>query len=132
MLSEPAVKSAIEHDPLPGLLARRWLGIALHRTGDPARASTLLTASAFAYGEALDPSLGFAVDVSLVHDHAERARQGAPDPEGVSIVLDRLAKFEAVAARLERKVATARRAARTPSALARALDALALAAGRLA
>lgn len=132
VLSQPAVHGAIEHDPLPGLVARRWLGLALHRTGDPARASTLLAASAFAYGDALDPSLRFAVDVNLLHDLAERALAGAPDPEGAAALLERLAGFEAVSARLHRRLGAARRAVRAPRALAVSLHALADAAGRLA
>ncbi len=132
VLSTPDVQSAIEHDPLPGLVARRWLGIALHRTGEGARASTLLTSGAFAYGDALDPSLRFAVDVGVAHDLAEQARAGAADPDRTAIVLDRLAGFEAVTTRLGRKLDAARRALGRSRSLGRALEALALAAGRLA
>lgn len=131
-LDHPAVHDAIARDPLPGLLARRWLGLALHRLGDADRGSSVLAASGFAYGVALEPSLRFAADVNTLHDVAERARTGALDIADAREALARIAAFEAAARVLARGLARADRSLRSRARAAAALHALALDAGRLA
>ncbi len=123
---------AIARDPLPGLVARRWLGLALSRLGDGARGSTLLGASRFAYGDALEPSLCFVADVNALHDVAERARRGELDTHAARIVIARLASFEGATTRLARALAAAERSLGGTTRAAAALHRLALEAGRLA
>lgn len=131
-LEHPAVQLAIAHDPLPGLLARRWLGVALSRLGEHARGLPMLAASAFSYGDALEPSLRFAADVNVLHEVAERARRGVHDAKSAREAIARVASFEAASLLLDRRITSARRSLGSSSRSARALHALALDAGRLA
>jgi hypothetical protein len=130
-LDHPAVHEAIARDPLPGLVARRWLGLSVSRLGDAARGSTLLSAGRFAYGDALEPSLSFVADVNALYDVAERARRGELDPDDARAVIARLASFEGATTRLARGLATAERALRSRARAAAALHRLAIEAGRL-
>lgn len=132
MLDHAAVHEAIARDPLPGLVARRWLGLALARLGDAARGASLLGASVYAYGDALEPSLRFVADVNALHDLAERARRGELDAEAAREVLDRLGSFEAAAVRSGRRIAATRKRLRSAHDAADALHALAIELGRLA
>ena len=131
-LEHETVHEAIARDPLPGLLARRWLGLALCRLGEVARGSSLLTTGAFAYGDALEPSLRFAADVNALHEIAERARRGELDVTIAREAIGRVASFEAARFRLGKKLAAAERSLRSPAKAAIALHLLALEAGRLA
>lgn len=132
VLEHASVAEAMARDPLPGLLARRWLGVALHRLGEPGRGSTLLSSSAFAYGDGLEPSLRFAADVNALHDLAERARLGQLDEGDAREVIARVAAFEAAAIVLAKMLSRADRSLGAPKRAAAALHALALEAGRLA
>jgi len=131
-LDDDTVREAIARDPLPGLLARRWLGLALCRLGETTAGSSLLTSGAFAYGDALEPSMRFVADVNVLHDLAERARRGELDRAAAESAIERVATFEAVHTLLARRVASARRSLRSASRAAVAIEALAIAAGRLA
>jgi tetratricopeptide (TPR) repeat protein len=131
-LDHPTVHEAIARDPLPGLLARRWLGLALCRSGETARGTSLLTTGAFAYGDALEPSLRFAADVNTLHELAERARRGELDEALCRDAIARVASFEAAHVLLAKRLAAAERSLASAPRAARALHALALDAGRLA
>jgi tetratricopeptide (TPR) repeat protein len=131
-LDRPAVLHAIAHDPLPGLTARRWLGVALCRTNEAARGSSLLASSGFAYGEAIEPALRFAANVNVVFDAAERARRGAHDPLLARDAITQLASHEAARDILARKIDAAMRALGSPARSIRALTTLAHDAARLA
>lgn len=130
-LDRPAVHEAIARDPLPGLVARRWLGVALARLGDVARAASLLGASAYAYGDALEPSLRFVADVNLLHELAERAARGDLDVDTVRATLERIASFEIAAVRLGRRMRSVSRAL-GGAETRQGLHALAVELGRLA
>lgn len=80
-LDVDAIRRSLEDEPLPGLLARRWLGLALARTGEPARAFEVLAASPVVHGRALAPHLGFLAHLNVLFEAAARRRAGAWGPD---------------------------------------------------
>ncbi|MBX3276151.1 MAG: hypothetical protein KF729_38215, partial [Sandaracinaceae bacterium] len=77
-LDHPSVRVSLEEEPLPGLLARRWLGLALASAGaDPARGFEVLAASPLVHGRALAPHLAFLAHLNVLHEAQARASAGA-------------------------------------------------------
>jgi tetratricopeptide (TPR) repeat protein len=77
VLEAPAVAASLEEEPLPGLLARRHLGIALVRAGQLARGLELLAASPVVHGRALAPHLALAASLNVLFEARERIATGA-------------------------------------------------------
>lgn len=77
VLSDPAIEASLVDEPLPGLLARRRLGIALIRSGSPGRGFEMLAASPLVHGRALAPHLSFLAHVNVLHEARERIALGA-------------------------------------------------------
>ncbi|MCZ7683864.1 MAG: hypothetical protein M5U28_35905, partial [Sandaracinaceae bacterium] len=76
-LDRPAVHASILEEPLPGLLARRHLGLALARSGASDRGLPLLAASPIAHGRALEPHLAFVAHLNVLFEARERLAAGA-------------------------------------------------------
>ncbi len=82
VLDSPCVHASLEDEPLPGLLARRWLGLALIE--DPGRRTQgfeVLAASPLVHGRALEPHLRFRAHLNVLFEAAARARLGAWNPD---------------------------------------------------
>jgi hypothetical protein len=128
-LDHPAVHAAIARDPLPGLLARRWLGLSLVRTGERARGLAMLSDAAIAYGAELEPSLRFLADLCVLH--ALAVRDEPPEREIVEAVVRRVASFEGARRALRAELSAVKSALRAEDGVAAALERLALGASRL-
>jgi tetratricopeptide (TPR) repeat protein len=120
------VLEAIRDEPLPGLLARRWLGVALLRDGDAARGARLLEGSPTAYGAALEPALRFTAQVNTIFAIAEGS-----SVEVVERALAPLMALPGVAKFLEAEVKAVRRALTIGASANEALEKLAARASRL-
>jgi len=81
-LDVPCVLGSLEEEPLPGLLARRWLGLALvdnaHRR---AHGFEVLAASPLVHGRALEPHLLFRAHLNVLFEAQARARHDAWNPD---------------------------------------------------
>jgi tetratricopeptide (TPR) repeat protein len=103
LLDTPAVRAAITAQPLPGLLARRWLGLALAELGERAAGYTLLAQSPAAHPEAREPHVRFLAELNVLHEGHARARHGELDADGlqrVRLALGHLPESPAAAAYL--------------------------------
>lgn len=78
------VHDCLENAPLPGLLARRHLGVALCRAGEPRRGGEILAVSPLVHGRALEPHLSFLAHLNVLFEARERlrAKQWGPDIAG--------------------------------------------------
>ncbi len=126
------VREALEREPLPGLLARRWLGLALLEAGDAdarGRGARLLAASPTAFGIALEPRLRFSAGVNVVFEIA--ARTETASAELVEQALAPLLVIPGVARVLRDEVSAVRRARASGAGFAGELTALAWRATRL-
>lgn len=72
VLSVDCVAAAIADTPLPGLFARRHLGVALSRTGRADRGLPVLADSPLVYGRALEPHLAFLAHTNVLFEARER------------------------------------------------------------
>lgn len=118
VLSDPSVVRAIAEMPLPGLLARRHLGLArlacASSAAERASALVLLEDSPFAY-DGLEPGLAQTAYVNVLHAALARARSGEDVSKQVASSLRRLPSSRVLArlvARLDSMVAA--QEARTP------------------
>ncbi len=66
VLDVPSVRAAIEGAPLPGLLARRYLGMALIHGGNATHGQALLAASDVAYGPSIGTNLAFGAHINVL------------------------------------------------------------------
>lgn len=132
-LDVPAVRESLEAEPLPGLLARRYLGRALCATGEAGRGFEVLAASPLVHGRALEPHLGFLAHLNVLFEARARLAAGAfgADVAGrARRALDHVPRHGRVERFLGRPLRTSRQRLATdapgaPSeALAGALDAL--------
>lgn len=92
----PGVRASIEDEPLPGLLVRRWLGLALLRAGNAEEAFEILAASPLAHGRALAPHLRFLAHLNVLFEAHARTEHGAwgPDIAGrASRALEQLPRY---------------------------------------
>lgn len=127
-LDVPAVRASIADDPLPGLLARRHLGLALARSGERERGLELLASSPLAHGRALEPHLAFVAHLNVLFEARERIVLGAygADVAGRAIrALEYVPRTEpglARAADAVRRLLAGGRAPRSTHALDRLLD----------
>ena len=80
-LEVDAVLASIAETPLPGLLARRHLGLALSRAGELDRGLPLLAASPLVHGRALEPHLAFVAHLNVLFEARERIAHGAWSPD---------------------------------------------------
>lgn len=71
-LDTEVVAASIAETPLPGLLARRHLGVALCRAGNPDGGLPLLAASPLIHGRALEPHLAFLAHLNVLFEARER------------------------------------------------------------
>jgi tetratricopeptide (TPR) repeat protein len=76
-LDVPAVRASLEEEPLPGLLARRHLGVALCARGEPERGFEILAASPLVHGRALEPHLRFLAHLNVLFEARARLAAGA-------------------------------------------------------
>lgn len=76
VLSTDSIEAAIAETPLPGLLARRHLGVGLSRAGEPERGLPILGASPLVYGRALEPHLAFLAHLNVLFEARERIEHG--------------------------------------------------------
>lgn len=115
VLDTPPVRVSLAEDPLPGLIARRHLGIALARSGE-ARGCELLASSPIAHGRALEPHLAFVAHLNVLFEARERiarATFGADDRARAARALDFVPGYaekllDRPLARLRRRVDDAR------------------------
>ncbi|MEZ4335881.1 MAG: S16 family serine protease [Sandaracinaceae bacterium] len=71
-LDHPSVRVSLEDEPLPGLTARRWLGLALARAGRPEQGFEVLAASPIVHGRALEPHLSFLAHLNVLFEARAR------------------------------------------------------------
>jgi tetratricopeptide (TPR) repeat protein len=76
VLQVPCVARELARAPLPGLLIRRYLGLALCESETPERGYMLLADSTSAYGAALEPGLRFAAQINVLCEAMARASNG--------------------------------------------------------
>ena len=113
VLDAPSVRTSLEEEPLPGLLARRWLGLALLRAGSESHAFEILAESPLVYGRALAPHLRFLAHLNVLFEARARADHGAwgPDIAGrASRALEQLPHYGRVPRFLGAPLASARSA----------------------
>ncbi|MFW6066983.1 MAG: tetratricopeptide repeat protein [Myxococcota bacterium] len=84
VLAAPSVQAALEAQPLPGLLARRWLGLALVDIGERARGYALLAESTTAHPQAQEPHVRFIAHLNVLHEGRARAMHGDLDRDATS------------------------------------------------
>lgn len=77
VLDVDSVRTSLEEEPLPGLLARRHLGMALCAVGERARGFEVLAASPVVYGRALEPHLRFLAHLNVLYEARARGPAGA-------------------------------------------------------
>jgi len=122
VLSDASVTTAIAETPLPGLLARRHLGLSRLQRARTERereeALALLESSPHAY-DGLDAALGVMAQINVLHAARERLLRGEPGTRRLAVGLTVLPRTGAVG-RLVVRVEKAR----DPAAAARALDAI--------
>ncbi|MFK7987253.1 MAG: S16 family serine protease [Sandaracinaceae bacterium] len=129
VLNDSSIEASMLDEPLPGLLARRRLGIALIRDGAGERGFEMLAASPLVHGRALAPHLSFLAHVNVLHEARERVALGAWNADIAGRARDALGhlpRYGAVPAFLGRALADATRtltSSRPPRGRA-ALDAL--------
>lgn len=81
-LDVPTVRASLEDEPLPGLLARRWLGLALCRDdATAARGCEVLAASPLVHGRALAPHLSFLAHLNVLYEAATRRARDEWGPD---------------------------------------------------
>ncbi len=80
-LDHPSVRASLEDEPLPGLIARRWLGLALTRAGRAEQGFEVLAASPIVHGRALEPHLSFLAHLNVLHEASARAALDAFGPD---------------------------------------------------
>ena len=87
LLEAPPVRRSIASDPLPGLLARRWLGLARAASGAREEGWSLLAASPAAYGR-LMPHVAFLAHSNVLFEARSRleAEAFSDDTRGRAIV----------------------------------------------
>jgi len=76
-LDVPAVRASLEEEPLPGLLARRHLGVALAEGARPEHGFEILAASPVVHGRALEPHLSFLAHLNVLFEARARLARGA-------------------------------------------------------
>lgn len=76
-LDHPSVRVSLEDEPLPGLLARRWLGLALAQAGPPEQGFEILAASPIVHGRALEAHLSFLAHLNVLFEARARVELGA-------------------------------------------------------
>ncbi len=76
-LDVPAVRASLEEEPLPGLLARRHLGVALAQGPDREHGFEVLAASPVVHGRALEPHLSFLAHLNVLFEARARLARGA-------------------------------------------------------
>ncbi|MCC6877701.1 MAG: hypothetical protein IT378_25555, partial [Sandaracinaceae bacterium] len=84
VLEVPAVRASLADEPLPGLLARRYLGAALVATGQRERGLELLAAAPAVHGRALEPHLRFVAQLDVRVEMHARAGAGALGPDAIA------------------------------------------------
>jgi tetratricopeptide (TPR) repeat protein len=77
VLDASAVHRSMSEEPLPGLLARRHLGLALIEAGHPERGFELLAASPLVHGRALEPHLALMAHLNVLFEARARLSVGA-------------------------------------------------------
>lgn len=80
-LDVATVHTSLEEEPLPGLLARRSLGLALARSGGATRGFEILAASPLVHGRALEPHLRFLAHLNVLFEAHARSSCGAWSPD---------------------------------------------------
>jgi hypothetical protein len=129
ILDVPAVRASLTDEPLPGLLARRHLGLALIASGDVERGAEVLAASPLAHGRALEPHLRFLAHLNVLFEARARIAtdRWGPDIAGrAAAALLHVPRYGRVEAHLGKPLERARRMltdARPPRST-RSLDAL--------
>jgi tetratricopeptide (TPR) repeat protein len=86
LLAVPVVREAMEHAPLPGLLARRWLGLAEIELGRNRDGYARLAASPAAHPCARHPHLRFLAHVNVLYEGRARASAGELDEDAMARV----------------------------------------------
>jgi tetratricopeptide (TPR) repeat protein len=81
VLDRPAVHVSMGEEPLPGLLARRHLGLALIGAGAEERGFELLAASPLVHGRALEPHLALAAHLNVLFEARARLEADAWGPD---------------------------------------------------
>jgi hypothetical protein len=84
VLAAECITDAIATMPLPGLIARRLLGIALSAGRSPERGWDLLTASPVVHGRGLLPHVLFVAQLNVLVEAQSRAARGALDGDAVA------------------------------------------------
>jgi hypothetical protein len=128
------VREAIASEPLPGLLARRWLGVALLHDEEAcvrARGARLLSDSASAFGIALEARLRFSADVNVLLALAEGPASESVGREAIERAIAPVLAIPGVARWLRADVRAVRSALSSDASPRASLSALAWRASRL-
>ena len=107
-LDDPSVRAAIDRHPLPGLLARRTLGLARVARGDVDAGLALLAGSPAAYGHLAAGHTAFVAQQNVLHEARARLRLGALGEDArarLRFALAALPPYEAAARWLQPKAA---------------------------
>lgn len=86
VLSVPCVRDALESQPLPGLLARRWLGLSQVDSGERETGYAMLAESPTAHPEAREPHVRFLAHVNVLYEGRARAAHGDFDRDAAGRV----------------------------------------------
>ena len=129
ILDVPSVRASVAEEPLPGLLARRHLGLALVASGAEERGFEVLAASPLVHGRALEPHLRFLAHLNVLFEARARivTQRWGPDIAGrARAALLHVPRYGRVEAHLGRSLERARRMLDQvhPPRSTRALDAL--------
>lgn len=83
VLAVPSVQDAIARQPLPGLLARRWLGLAEIDLGRRETGYARLAQSPTAHPKAREPHVRFLAQLNVLYEGRARAAHGEIDSDAV-------------------------------------------------
>jgi tetratricopeptide (TPR) repeat protein len=83
LLTVPCVAEAMRHQPLPGLLARRWLGLAEVDLREREAGYARLGQSPAAYPTAREPHVRFMAQLNVLYEAHARALHGDLDADAV-------------------------------------------------
>ncbi len=118
-LDVAAVRVSLAEEPLPGLLARRYLGLALTHAGERERGLELLAASPLVHGRALEPHLAFTAHLNVLFEARARIATSAwgSDVAGRALrALDHVPRHDRVGAYLGRALDASRALLESPVA----------------
>jgi tetratricopeptide (TPR) repeat protein len=95
VLGAPCIEHALAHLPLPGLFARRWLGLAEVATGEVEAGLSRLASSPTVQRHSLAERVRFIAQLAVLYEGEARARRGLLDEDARGRALLALAQLPA-------------------------------------